>query len=141
MLRDVDLSANERSFILEALQRSVRLDGRGLDQFRPLTLSFGDEYGHAKVQLGKTGYVLATWAFYFRIVSENTWLWLISTSPASVIVRISAEVTLPRPERDSDGIFTVSVELNDMAIPAFDTGRYALLQVHFCISVLATPLR
>lgn len=41
----------------------------------------------------------------------------------SVIVRISAEVTAPRPERDSDGIFTVSIELNDMALPGFETGR------------------
>jgi len=100
MLKEADLSASERSFILEALQRSVRLDGRGLDEFRPIKLSFGDEYGHAKVQLGKT----------------------------SVIVRISAEVAIPRPERDSDGIFTVAIELNDMALPAHDTGRQSELE-------------
>jgi len=100
MLKEAGLSASERSFILEALQRSVRLDGRGLDEFRPVKLSFADEYGHAKVQLGKT----------------------------SVIVRISAEVAIPRPERDSDGIFTVAIELNDMALPAHDTGRQSELE-------------
>ncbi|EAS35453.3 exosome complex endonuclease 2/ribosomal RNA processing protein [Coccidioides immitis RS] len=100
MARDTELSANERSFILEALHNNVRLDGRALDQFRPLNLTFGDEYGHVKVQLGRT----------------------------TVIVRISAEVTAPRPERDSDGIFTVSIELNDMALPGFETGRQSDLE-------------
>ncbi|KAI5306819.1 hypothetical protein KEM56_006976 [Ascosphaera pollenicola] len=90
-----DLSANERAFILEALQQSVRLDGRALDQRRPLEIEFGPDFGHVIVRLGKT----------------------------SVIVRVSAEVTKPRPERECDGIFTVAVELNDMAIPGFETGR------------------
>lgn len=54
MTREADLSSNERTFILEALHRNVRLDGRAFDQFRPLNLSFGDEHGHVKVQLGRT---------------------------------------------------------------------------------------
>lgn len=49
-----DLSANERAFILEALQQNVRLDGRALDQFRPLEIEFGAEFGHVIVRLGKT---------------------------------------------------------------------------------------
>lgn len=44
-----------------------------------------------------------------------------------MIVRISAEITTPRPERESDGIFTISLELNDMAFPGFETGRYGIL--------------
>lgn len=44
----------ERDFILDALHQNVRLDGRGLDQFRPLSVSFGNEYGHVKLRLGKT---------------------------------------------------------------------------------------
>ncbi|PGG99917.1 hypothetical protein AJ80_09272 [Polytolypa hystricis UAMH7299] len=103
MPKDADLSANERSFILDALHGNVRLDGRPFDQFRPLTLSFGEEHGHVTAHLGKT----------------------------SVIVRISAEVTIPRPQRESDGIFTVSVELNDMASPAFETGRQSEFEVQF----------
>ncbi|EEH22346.1 hypothetical protein PABG_04557 [Paracoccidioides brasiliensis Pb03] len=94
MLKEVDISANEREFILEALHKNIRLDGRALDQLRPLMVSFGNECGHVKLQLGKT----------------------------SVVVRISAEVTKPHPERENDGIFTVVVELNDMASPAFKTG-------------------
>ncbi|WEW57820.1 3'-5'-exoribonuclease [Emydomyces testavorans] len=100
MARDTDLSSNERAFLLEALHKNVRLDGRAFDQFRPLNLTFGDEYGHVRVQLGRT----------------------------SVVVRISAEVTAPRPERDSDGTFTVAIELNDMAVPGFETGRQSDLE-------------
>lgn len=54
MSKEAQLSVAERDFILEALRENVRLDGRGPDQFRPLNLSFGDEYGHAKLQVGKT---------------------------------------------------------------------------------------
>lgn len=43
-----------------------------------------------------------------------------------MLVRISAELTTPRPERDCDGIFTVVVELNDMALPGYETGRCVL---------------
>jgi hypothetical protein len=57
MSKEASLSVAEREFILEALQQDVRLDGRGLDQFRPLKISFGDEYGHVKLELGKTRYV------------------------------------------------------------------------------------
>lgn len=57
MPKEADISANERAFILEALHKNVRLDGRALDQLRPLTVSFGDEYGHVKLQLGKTRFV------------------------------------------------------------------------------------
>lgn len=57
MPKEADISANERAFILEALHKNVRLDSRALDQLRPLTVSFGDEYGHVKLQLGKTRFV------------------------------------------------------------------------------------
>lgn len=54
MSKEAPLSLAERDFILDALRENVRLDGRGADQFRPINLSFGDEYGHVKLQLGKT---------------------------------------------------------------------------------------
>lgn len=57
MNKEALLSIAERDFILNALREDVRLDGRGLDQLRPLKVSFGEEYGHVKVQLGKTTYV------------------------------------------------------------------------------------
>lgn len=57
MNKEAPLSIAERDFILNALREDVRLDGREADQLRPLKVSFGDEYGHVKVQLGKTRFV------------------------------------------------------------------------------------
>lgn len=54
MPREAEPSVNERSFILQALRENVRVDGRAFDQFRSLDIYFGDEYGNADVQLGRT---------------------------------------------------------------------------------------
>jgi exosome complex component RRP45 len=56
MPRVVDISNNERSFILEALQQGIRVDGRAFDHFRKIDIDFGEEYGTATVRLGKTRY-------------------------------------------------------------------------------------
>jgi exosome complex component RRP45 len=47
-------SLNEKSFILTALREGTRLDGRPLDAFRDIELSFAPEYGAVDVKLGKT---------------------------------------------------------------------------------------
>lgn len=60
MPREAEISINEREFIKQALQEQIRLDGRAFDAFRPLELTFGDEYGVADVQLGKTRFVEPT---------------------------------------------------------------------------------
>jgi len=54
MSKEAPLSIAERDFILEALHQDVRLDGRKVDDYRPLNISFGEEYGHVNLQLGKT---------------------------------------------------------------------------------------
>ena len=56
MPREAEPSLNERNFILQALREGIRLDGRPLDGFRTLELSFGEEYGVVDVTLGKTRY-------------------------------------------------------------------------------------
>lgn len=58
MSKETPLSVAEREFILEALLENIRLDGRDADAFRPLSVTFGEEYGHVKVQLGQTRCVL-----------------------------------------------------------------------------------
>ncbi|KAL8750243.1 MAG: hypothetical protein Q9199_007200 [Rusavskia elegans] len=95
MPREAEPSNNERAFILEALQDDIRLDGRALDSFRDIQLSFGDEDGVADVRLGKT----------------------------RVLARISTSLTAPFPDRKFDGIFTITTELSPMASPAFEVGR------------------
>lgn len=54
MSKEAPLSIAERDFIVEALQEDVRLDGRRFDEFRPLHISFGPEYGQVTVRLGRT---------------------------------------------------------------------------------------
>ncbi|KAL8872982.1 MAG: hypothetical protein Q9174_001485 [Haloplaca sp. 1 TL-2023] len=95
MPREAEPSKNEREFILEALQQDDRIDGRALDAYRNVEISFGDEYGVADVQLGKT----------------------------RVLARISSSLTAPFPDRKFDGIFTITTELSPMASPAFEVGR------------------
>ncbi len=50
---------NEKQFLLQALTENLRLDGREFTQYRPIDLSFGDEYGVAEVKFGKTMYIEA----------------------------------------------------------------------------------
>jgi exosome complex component RRP45 len=54
MPKEAEPSQNEKSFVLKALQESIRTDNRPLDQIRDFSLTFGDEYGIADVRLGKT---------------------------------------------------------------------------------------
>jgi len=101
MPREAEPSLNEKQFVLRALQENLRLDGRAFDQYRELELSFGDDYGVADVRLGRT----------------------------RVLVSISAEVTKPFPDRQFDGIFTITTELSPMASPAFEVGRSSETEV------------
>ncbi|OAA67993.1 exosome subunit rrp45 [Niveomyces insectorum RCEF 264] len=95
MPRELDPSLNERAFIHQALRDGLRLDGRGFEDYRPVALAFGDEYGVADVQLGNT----------------------------RVFAKASAEVTVPYADRPFDGIFAIVTELSPMASPAFEAGR------------------
>ncbi|KAI5821016.1 ribosomal protein S5 domain 2-type protein [Pyronema omphalodes] len=95
MPKELEPSNNERLFILEALRQGVRLDSRELDVIRPLSLTFGREYGLADVSLGAT----------------------------RVLARVSADVVSPFSDRPFDGIFTITTELGPMASPAFEVGR------------------
>ena len=56
MPQEAKPSLNERAFILEALREDIRLDGRRLDAFRSIEISFGEDHGLAEVKLGKTRY-------------------------------------------------------------------------------------
>jgi len=95
MPREVEPSLNESQFFTKALQENLRIDGRAFDQYRPVELEFGDEYGVADVRLGKT----------------------------RILAKITAEVTSPFPDRPFDGIFTITTELSPMASPAFEPSR------------------
>lgn len=111
MPREAEISINEREFIKQALQEQIRLDGRAFDAFRKLELTFGDEYGVADVQLGKTRCVRLAAQIIFKLTYTR------------VIARISVDVVTPAPERKFDGVFQIVTEFSPMASPAFEIGR------------------
>ncbi|GAM87235.1 hypothetical protein ANO11243_052570 [Dothideomycetidae sp. 11243] len=94
MPREAEPSQNERSFLLQALQQSLRLDDRPLLSHRPISLTFGTAPGLADVSIGRT----------------------------RVAAKISCTVTVPFPDRKFDGVFTIATELSPAATPAFEAG-------------------
>ncbi|KAI9143007.1 ribosomal protein S5 domain 2-type protein [Paraphysoderma sedebokerense] len=95
MVRESDPSTNEKSFLIEALKSGVRLDNRGVYDFRPVRITFGSELGTAEVQLGRT----------------------------RVSATVTAEVIRPNPDRPSEGVVIFNTEFSPMASPNFEAGR------------------
>ena len=56
MPREPEPSNLEKAFVLDALEQGLRIDGRKLDEFRKVDITFGEEYVLADVKLGKTRY-------------------------------------------------------------------------------------
>jgi exosome complex component RRP45 len=56
MPRGEELSNNEKEFILAALEKDIRTDGRPFDAYRNLAITFGENYGSVDVSLGDTRY-------------------------------------------------------------------------------------
>jgi len=54
MNRELEPSINEKNFLYEALRQGKRIDGRGIYDVRNIRITFGNQYGHVQVQLGKT---------------------------------------------------------------------------------------
>lgn len=114
MPREVEPSQNEKAFVLKALSEQVRLDGRALDQYRPIDLTFGDAYGVVDIKLGKTrssSHPLGH--FVLRLLTRNH----------RVLANVSAEVTVPYLDRPADGIFNIVTELSPMISPAIEVNR------------------
>jgi len=62
MNRELEPSINEKNFLYEALRQGKRIDGRGIYDVRNIRITFGNQYGHVQVQLGKTRLI------YFMII-------------------------------------------------------------------------
>lgn len=59
-MKNEGLSTAERDFICAALKTNSRIDGRNLQEFRKIKISFGSDYGTAEVMLGLTRYYSVT---------------------------------------------------------------------------------
>lgn len=57
MSRHLETSLNNKEFVLNSLEKGLRLDGRQLSDFRSLEIQFGKEYGQVDVSFGHTRYI------------------------------------------------------------------------------------
>eukprot|EP01024_Parvocaulis_polyphysoides_P025146 TRINITY_DN22942_c0_g1_i1.p1 TRINITY_DN22942_c0_g1~~TRINITY_DN22942_c0_g1_i1.p1 ORF type:complete len:133 (-),score=10.45 TRINITY_DN22942_c0_g1_i1:6-371(-) len=92
---DTQLSNSEREFILQALNEGLRLDGRSLNDYRPIKFQIGVDDCSATVLLGKT----------------------------RVCAVISACIEAPHISRQNEGSLRFSVEFSPMGSPAWSSGR------------------
>ncbi|XP_022179851.1 exosome complex component RRP45-like isoform X2 [Myzus persicae] len=77
------LSDCEKTFILEAASQKIRLDGRKKDEYRPLKIEFGLDWGNCLVTLGST----------------------------RVFAQVSCEIYQPNNSRPNEGVLQISAEL------------------------------
>ncbi|KAJ0246575.1 Exosome complex component RRP45B [Hirschfeldia incana] len=89
------LTVNETKFVETALQSELRVDGRGLYDYRKLTIKFGKEYGSSEVQLGNT----------------------------HVMGFVTAQLVQPYKDRPNEGSLSIFTEFSPMADPSFEPGR------------------
>lgn len=84
MTLEIGPSQIETNFVLESLQKGLRVDGRGPNDLRQLRLTCGPALGMAEVQLGQT----------------------------RVLARVSCQPTRPYPDRPSEGLVSFNTEFS-----------------------------
>eukprot|EP00033_Pygsuia_biforma_P002395 GCRY01002653.1.p1 GENE.GCRY01002653.1~~GCRY01002653.1.p1 ORF type:complete len:299 (+),score=75.42 GCRY01002653.1:223-1119(+) len=94
-MRELILSNVEKDFIHTSLSDSQRLDGRTLNEFRDVKISFGSERGEALVSIGKT----------------------------KVLGVVECSAVTPYPDRPTEGFVQFFAEYSKMASPSFDQVR------------------
>lgn len=96
MSRSIELSANERNYLSEALKLGVRLDGRAVDAIRdPIIELSPTEYGLVNLQWGKT----------------------------RLSVRVSAYISKPYEDKPFEGLFTINCAICSMALQIYDNAK------------------
>ncbi|KAM7348656.1 exosome complex component Rrp45 isoform 2-T2 [Cochliomyia hominivorax] len=100
-MKETPLSTCERNFIIQAIKQNQRLDGRKNDEFRPIKINYGAEWGSVIVALGET----------------------------KVIAQVSSELGVPKATRPNEGMLHINVELGPMAASHFEVGRNSELTV------------
>ncbi|XP_046802172.1 exosome complex component RRP45 isoform X1 [Lucilia cuprina] len=100
-MKETPLSTCERNFILQAVKQNQRLDGRKNDEFRPIKINYGADWGSVLVAMGET----------------------------KVLAQVSSELGVPKAVRPNEGMMHINVELGPMAAPHFEVGRNSELTV------------
>ncbi|XP_077284269.1 exosome complex component Rrp45 [Arctopsyche grandis] len=91
-MRELLLSNCEKTFVLNAIGEGTRLDGRQLDEARPLKISFGTEWGSCHVSLGNT----------------------------KVTAHVSYKIEQPKQAKPNEGLLFINLELGPMGAPNFE---------------------
>jgi exosome complex component RRP45 len=84
-MKDPILSNNERAFVEKAIAEGLRIDKRGLNEFRNLGIFFGKNYGSTIVCLGDT----------------------------KVFASCTCEVSIPKTTRPNEGTIFINVEMGN----------------------------
>ena len=95
---ELPLSLNEATFVQQAVEQGVRVDGRAPFELRELKIRCGrptTNGGHVELSLGET----------------------------RVLAVVSTEAVEPYPDRPTEGFFKFEVEFSPMASPRFEPGR------------------
>ncbi|KAJ2383599.1 3'-5'-exoribonuclease, partial [Coemansia sp. RSA 2603] len=92
MVAEIGPSNIETAFVLEALSKGLRVDGRGIYDYRALRILFGPASGMAEVHLGQT----------------------------RVLARVTCEVVRPSADRPTEGTVQFTSELGTLAAPHLD---------------------
>lgn len=82
-MKDPILSNNERTFVEKAIAEGLRIDKRGLNEFRNLGIFFGKNFGSVIASLGET----------------------------KVFASVSCEVSTPKTTRPNEGTIFINVEM------------------------------
>ncbi|KAL9227026.1 hypothetical protein vseg_002772 [Gypsophila vaccaria] len=89
------MTINEQNFIKTALISGIRVDDRGLMDYRDLIVEIGGEDGYSYVQLGQT----------------------------QIMGFVTAQLVKPFRDRANEGSLSIYTEFSPMADPAFEDGR------------------
>ncbi|KAG4075820.1 hypothetical protein HA402_003646 [Bradysia odoriphaga] len=102
MMKPALISNCEKNFISDIVsKKQLRLDGRDLNEFRPIKINFGSDWGSVHVSLGET----------------------------RVLAQVTCEVAQPKSTRPNEGLLFIKVELGPMAAQHFEANRSSDLSV------------
>ena len=106
-----------KQHVEELLKKSKRLDGRGLEDFRNVTVEYGvsskSAEGSAKVTIGET----------------------------EVIVGIKMEIGTPYPDQPEKGTLMAGVELLPLSSPKFESGPPSIKSIELARTVIDRGIR
>lgn len=95
------ISTTEKTFLIQAVDEHLRLDGRQFNDHRLVKIHFGIEWGSCLVTFGDT----------------------------RVLAQVSCDIQPPKASKPNEGLLYVHVEMSPMAASHFESGRQSNISV------------